>query len=40
MVRNFWNTLYVQYMWKTEWTNWNTCIIETNEAWAKKLIIN
>ena len=28
------------YVWKTEWTNWSTCIIETNEAWAKKRIIN
>jgi len=28
------------YIWKPEWTNWSTSIIETNEAWAKKRIIN
>ena len=31
--------LYTVYI-KTEWTNGSTCIIETNEAWAKKRIIN
>jgi len=28
------------YIRKTEWTNWSTCSIEKNEAWAKKRIIN
>jgi len=32
-------SLYI-YIYKTESTNWNICIIETNEAWAKKRIIN
>jgi len=32
--------LYGAPFYKTEWTNWSTCIIETKEASAKKRIIN